>query len=260
MTTRRRTSTSTLLAGWLFADLLLGITIIMLGAQTPSPPRTHSAADTAQASPQAVRTTPDPKRIAGQEHPGPEEDQSSPTAQESPSARDESTAEKSPSVENSSVAEGNNPSATDSATPEDGSAVEESPVPARPRPSDVPSPTPSPCVSRLGEVQAKPITISFQVSPGAGDEMLTARVRQELLRHRDQLAGKHAGMVLTFGADGAAGNGVRLATRVNSAIREAYPRIFGAAVTRNFHDLSAPAGSISMEVYLMTYGCSVSKP
>ncbi|MFF0575902.1 hypothetical protein [Streptosporangium saharense] len=124
----------------------------------------------------------------------------------------------------------------------------------KPRPSR--KPAPSPCVSRLGDVQAKPITISFQLSPGMGDEALAVQVRQELLRHRDQLAGRHAGMVLTFGADGGGGNGVRLATRVNAAIRETYPRIFGAAVTRNFHDLAAPPGSISMEVYLMTYGCS----
>ncbi|OUC90761.1 hypothetical protein [Streptosporangium minutum] len=86
--------------------------------------------------------------------------------------------------------------------------------------------------------------------------MLAAQIRQELRKHRDRLAGQHAGMVLTFAADGGTGNGVRLATRVNTAIREAYPRIFGTAVTRNFHDLDAPRGSISMEIYSVTYGCS----
>jgi hypothetical protein len=61
--------------------------------------------------------------------------------------------------------------------------------------------------------------------------------------------------VLTFGADGGTGAGVRLATRVNNAIGKAYPRIFGRAATRNFHDLAAPPGSISMEIYFVTSGC-----
>ncbi|SFL07924.1 hypothetical protein SAMN05216275_15215 [Streptosporangium canum] len=223
MTPRRRTSTSTLLAGWLFADLLLGLTIIMLGAQAPplSPVRpladaTQPPPDPTQPRPEASRPPPDPTR--------PQPSASRPLAD-----------------------------ATRLSPEPAPSPAEESPTPARP-PS--PSPAPSPCTGRVGGVRAKPITISFQVTPGAHDDMLAAQIRQELRKHRDRLAGQHAGMVLTFAADGGTGDGVRLATRVNTAIRETYPRIFGTAVTRNFHDLDAPRGSISMEIYSVTYGCS----
>ena len=226
MTARRRTSASPLLAGWLFADLLLGVTIIMLGAQAPPPSHAQSLAEAARPLPEIVQ-------------PLPETEQPSPDATRPP-------AEKSPTPAR--------PPAEESLAPTPPPA-EKSPAPARPSPPG-PSPTPFPCTGPFGDVQAKPITISFQVAPGVGDGALASQVRQELLKHRDHLAGQHAGMVLTFGADGAAGDGVRLATRVNTAIREAYPRIFGTAVTRNFHDLAAPSGSISMEIYLMTYGCS----
>lgn len=164
-----------LLAGWLFADLLLGLTIIMLGAQAP-PPRPAGAQGKASASP-------------------------------SPSG------------------------------------------------SVSPSPTPTACPTRIAGVGAKPVKIKFSVNPGASDADLTRQVKSELRKHRKQLAGRHAGMVLTFGADGGTGAGVRLATRVNGAISRAYPSIFGRAATRNFHDLAAPPGSISMEIYFVTSGC-----
>ncbi|MFJ2033734.1 hypothetical protein [Streptosporangium sp. NPDC087985] len=173
MTTRRKASTPILLAGWLFADLLLGLTIIMLGAQTPPP---------APVIP-----------LAG-----------------------ESTA---------------------------------TPTPAS-------SPSPSPCATRVGGVQAEPTKVAFRVRPGADDGVLAVQVKKKLLRYKKHLAGRHAGMVLTFGADGGAGEGVRLATRVNTALGTAYPNIFGTAATRNFHDLSAPSGSISMEIYFVSDGCA----
>ncbi|WP_326824942.1 hypothetical protein [Streptosporangium sp. NBC_01756] len=225
MTSRQRTST--LLAGWLFADLLLGLTIIMLGAQAPSPSPTRTPVDAARPRPDTAHPSPRPDTA----HPSPRPDTAHPS---SDTAR--------PSPENT------RPSPETVRSP-----AEESPASARPRPSPSPSATPSTCV---GGVRAKPVTLSFRVVPGADDDALATQVRQELHKHRDRLTGRHAGMVLTFGADGGAGNGVRLATRVNTAIRAAYPRIFGTAVTRNFHDLAAPSGSISMEIYFVTYGCS----
>ncbi|WP_248965315.1 hypothetical protein [Sphaerisporangium perillae] len=171
MTRRRRPTTPILLAGWLFADLLLGLTIIMLGAQAPPPIPVRPRAGVSTATP-------------------------------------------------------------------------------------TPSPSPSPCATRVGGVRAKPVEVSFRVNPGAGDGALIAQVKRSLLKHQDRLAGRHAGMVLTFGANGDAGNGVHLATRVNTAARKAYPKIFGTAATRNFHDLAAPSGSISMEIYFVTDGCA----
>ncbi|MFF4992536.1 hypothetical protein ACFY19_35555 [Streptosporangium saharense] len=305
MTSRRRTSTSTLLAGWLFADLLLGVTIIMLGAQSPDPhPRAAAEAHPTTApeartstnaqpptephpakpsqtgipqseAPQAgTPQTKAPQTGAPQTGTAQTEASQTGTAQtgtaqtgEPKPAPDAQATEKFQGATESQAPGKAGPTATGTARPLRDTVrplPTPSPTPDRPSPRASAStkprpsrkPAPSPCVSRLGDVQAKPITISFQLSPGMGDEALAVQVRQELLRHRDQLAGRHAGMVLTFGADGGGGNGVRLATRVNAAIRETYPRIFGAAVTRNFHDLAAPPGSISMEVYLMTYGCS----
>ncbi|MEU7880098.1 hypothetical protein AB0B53_17825 [Microbispora bryophytorum] len=168
---RRSSAPSLLLAGWLFADLLLGLTIIMLGAQAPPP---------IPAKPLAGKGTASPS----------------------------------------------------------------------------PSPSPSPCVTRAAGVAAKPTKISFRVNSGASDTELLGTVRRELLRHRKRLAGRHAGMVLTFGASGGAGEGVHLATRVNAAAGKAFPGIFQTAATRNFHDLAAPSGSISMEIYFVSGGCS----
>ncbi|TKK87523.1 hypothetical protein FDA94_16990 [Herbidospora galbida] len=159
-----------LLAGWLFADLLLGLTIIMLGAQAPPP------------------------------------------------------------------------------------------VPAKPAAGkSSPSPSPSPCSSRAAGVAAKPTKLSFRVNPGSSEPQLLGQVKRELRKHRKRLAGRNAGMVLTFGADGGAGDGVHLATRVNAAARKALPRVFERAATRNFHDLSAPSGSVSMEVYFVSGGCAPAK-
>ncbi|MEU6743534.1 hypothetical protein [Streptosporangium sandarakinum] len=165
-------SRPTLLAGWLFADLLLGLTIIMLGAQAPPEP---------------------PKASAG---------------------------------------------------PEAGGATA------------TPAPSPSPCATRVAGVKAEPVKVTFRVSPGADDKALNAQVKKELLAYRDRLTGRHAGMVLTFGAGSGPGEGARLATRVNAAARKAYPSVFEAAATRDFHDLSAPGGTISMEIYFVSDGCA----
>jgi hypothetical protein len=158
------------LAGWLFADLLLGLTIIMLGAQAASP-----------ASPK---------------------------------------------------------------------------LPSDPAASPSASPSSSGCTVRLAGVGSKPMKISFRVETSARGRELVTQVKTALRAHKRRLAGRHAGMVLTFGANGATGDGVQLAGRVNEAARRAYPGVFKAAATRNFHDLAAPSGSISMEIYFVTEGCA----
>ncbi|MFI7114599.1 hypothetical protein ACIBK9_50400 [Nonomuraea sp. NPDC050227] len=170
MKPRRGSMSLIALAGWLFADLLLGLTIIMLGAQAASP-----------ASPQP------------------------------------------------------------------------SPGPAA---SPAKSPSSSRCAVRVAGVGSKPTKISFRVETSATERELLTQVKTALRAHKRRLAGRHAGMVLTFGANGAAGDGVQLAGRVNEAVRRAYPGIFAAAATRNFHDLAAPSGSISMEIYFVTEGCA----
>lgn len=219
MTTRRKTSTTTLMAGWLFADLLLGLTIIMLGAQAPPPSHIESVADTARFQPEPFPSPPASTRLPAEE----------PSPGKPPGSKGEHRPEE----------------------------------PAeKKKPGTRPGPSPSPCTGLVGGVRPQPVTLSFRVTPGATGDVLAAQVRQELRRHRESLAGRHVGMLLTFGSDsgGGARGGVHLAARVNTVIREAYPRTFGTAVTRNFHDLSAPNGSISAEIYFVTHGCSPTPP
>ncbi|MEU8036316.1 hypothetical protein [Streptosporangium sp. NPDC049078] len=242
MTTRRRTSTTTLLAGWLFADLLLGLTIIMLGAQAPPSSPTDLVTDGTRFQPDPFRSPPDSTRLPSEESPEEKSSAEGPSA-EKPS---EETSEK--PAKKTSGGELRTEDSKEEKKP--GKKESEEKSPARPDPS------PSPCTGLVGGVRAKPVTLSFRVTPGAGDGVLAAQVRQELRRHRDRLAGRRVGMLLTFGSDDGARGGVQLASRVNAAILEAYPGTFGTAVTRDFHDLSAPSGSISAEIYFVTHGCA----
>ena len=254
MTARRRTSTTTLMAGWLFADLLLGLTIIMLGAQAPPASPGESVADTArfqpdfQPSPDFVRSPAEKPLTDGLPAKEPLAGESSAEGPPEKKAPEGETSE-------------NEHQPAEPAEPADRRRARSRRKPEK-RVPPRPGPSPSPCTGLVGGVRAKPVTLSFQVTPGAADGVLTAQVRQELRRHTDSLAGQRVGMVLTFGSDsdGGARGGVRLATQVNTAIRETYPRIFGTAVTRNFHDLSAPNGSISMEIYFVTHGCASTSP
>ncbi|MET8046542.1 hypothetical protein ABZU75_03000 [Streptosporangium sp. NPDC005286] len=253
MTARRRTSSTTMMAGWLFADLLLGLTIIMLGAQAPPPSPTDPVTDTARFQPDPFQPLPDSTRPPSEE-PSTEE----PSTEEPPA---EGLPAKEPLAEEPSTEKPPGKKAPEKETSEREHRPEE-PTEKKSPVKEKPGPSPSPCTGLVGGVRAKPVTLSFRVTPGAADGVLAARVRQELRRHKGNLAGRRVGMVLTFGSDsdGGASGGVQLATRVNTTIRETYPRIFGTAVTRNFHDLSAPSGSISMEIYFVTHGCSATSP
>ncbi|WP_326643645.1 hypothetical protein OG884_07905 [Streptosporangium sp. NBC_01755] len=254
------------MAGWLFADLLLGLTIIMLGAQAPPPSPTDLVTDTARLQPDPFQSLPAPARPPAKEPPAeglPAEEPlaEKPSAEKPPEKK--APEKKAPEQESSEKKTPEKETSEREHQPEEPS---EKKSPAKKEPGEKsparPAPSASPCTGLIGGVRAKPVTLSFRVTPGAGDGVLTAQVRQELRRYRDNLAGRRVGMVLTFGSDsdGGARGGVQLATRVNTAIRETYPRIFGTAVTRNFHDLSAPNGSISMEIYFVTHGCAPTSP
>lgn len=237
-----------MMAGWLFADLLLGLTIIMLGAQAPPPSPTDPVTDTARFQPDPFQPLPDSTRPPSEE----------PSTEEPPA---EGLPAKEPLAEEPSTEKPPGKKAPEKETSEREHRPEE-PTEKKSPVKEKPGPSPSPCTGLVGGVLAKPVTLSFRVTPGAADGVLAAQVRQELRRHKGNLAGRRVGMVLTFGSDsdGGASGGVQLATRVNTAIRETYPRIFGTAVTRNFHDLSAPSGSISMEIYFVTHGCPATSP
>ncbi|GAA4188069.1 hypothetical protein GCM10022252_22680 [Streptosporangium oxazolinicum] len=242
MTARRRTPTSTLLAGLLFADLLLGLTIIMLGTQAPLPSSAEAAADTNRPQPDIVRSLPESTRP-------PAEKAEKPEVEKPETGKSEAGKSEVGTPRGEKLSKEKPPEESPSKERKEREKSEDSPGKENPSRS-------LPCADLVGGVRAEPTTISFRVAPGAGDGVLAARVRQELRGYGDRLAGRHAGMVLTFGTGDGAGEGVRLATRVNTVIREAYPRVFGTAVTRNFHDLAAPNGSVSMEIYFVPHGCS----
>ncbi|GAA3407311.1 hypothetical protein [Streptosporangium vulgare] len=246
MTARRRTYLSPLTACWLFANLLLGLTILMLGTQAPPSPPAEAVADTTRLRPDTVRSLPETARLSAKE-PGTERAR----AEELP-ANPANPAKEFPR-ENQADRDREDRGQADREDQADRGEGEESPGGERSARS---RPLPSPCADLVGGVRAEPTTISFRVVPGTGDGALSAQVRQELRKYGERLTGRRVGMVLTFGTGDGAGAGVRLATRVNAALREAYPRVFGTAVTRNFHDLAAPNGSISMEIYFVTRGCS----
>jgi hypothetical protein len=132
----------------------------------------------------------------------------------------------------------------------------EAPPPVAAKPSTGPSPSNGPCAEKIGGVKSKPTKARFTVALGVSGAVLVAQVKKGLRRQASGFAGKRAGMVLTFGAEGSGGQGVALASRVNEALRKAYPPVFAAAATRNFHDLSASAGSVSMEIYFINDGCA----
>ncbi|MEW2352983.1 hypothetical protein [Spirillospora sp. NPDC029432] len=131
----------------------------------------------------------------------------------------------------------------------------EAPPKAEASPAGGPSVSKSPCAAQVRGVESRPVSAKFRVSPAARGRTLIAQVKRGLRDETRGFAGKRAGMVLTFGGDGGSGQGVALASRVNTALRAAYPNVFQSSATRNFHDLSASAGSVSMEIYFINDGC-----
>ncbi|WP_150241582.1 hypothetical protein [Nocardiopsis quinghaiensis] len=98
----------------------------------------------------------------------------------------------------------------------------------------------------------EPVVVEMDgVSPSAvadGDEEAVRELREALDEHG--VAGREAGMVLTFGADGGAAEGERFAEDVNALLPEAHPGVFDGAVTRTFHNLSGSPGWLRIEIYL----------
>lgn len=122
--------------------------------------------------------------------------------------------------------------------------------PVEPSPVVFPSPTPpaepSPAIDRrrvgLSRDPLEAEVTAFDEKP------LRRDLRQEF---GDRLAGRRAGLVLTFGA-GDGTQGTALAKQVNEALRAAYPAVFRDAVTRDFHDSALPWGRAKVEIYLFT--------
>lgn len=113
-------------------------------------------------------------------------------------------------------------------------------------PSPTPPAEPSPTIGRrpVG-LSNDPVTAVVTVS----DERSLRRELRESFD--DELSGRRAGLVLTFGA-GDSAQGTALANRVNSTLRAMYPAVFRGAVTRDFHDSGLTWGHAEVEIYLFT--------
>ncbi|MFE3458128.1 hypothetical protein ACFXKD_11325 [Nocardiopsis aegyptia] len=98
----------------------------------------------------------------------------------------------------------------------------------------------------------EPVVVELEgVSPSgaaSGSEGVVRELREALAE--EELQGRVAGMVLTFGANGGASEGERFASDVNELLPETYPGVFDDAVTRTFHSLSGPPGWLRLEIYL----------
>jgi hypothetical protein len=128
--------------------------------------------------------------------------------------------------------------------------------PPPPRASVTRTPTPSPSSTRTG-LERQPVTIEFSVTPDDAankrQQAVTA-IRKALGGDRGKLAGRRAGMVLTFGSNGSPGGGEDFANAINLLLSKADGSLFGDVTTRNFHDLSAPVGSVRLDIYLFVVG------
>jgi hypothetical protein len=122
------------------------------------------------------------------------------------------------------------------------------PRPATPRPVAA-SATPAPCQPTLVLAQHK-----LHVAPAPGDAEPSS---DQLVAAFRPFAGRHAGLLLTFGHAPAAAAGNDLATRVNTLLRAKLPALFSAdTVMEAFHDLdSATPGAVDFQVYLLAPSC-----
>ena len=118
-------------------------------------------------------------------------------------------------------------------------------------PSATPSRTPAP--TKLG-LENTWVTVRFTVSPGdvARKRPEAVKAIQKALAKHPGLAGRHAGMVITFGgSDGGVSQGERLAAKVNALLPRSDLDLFDGVTTRNFHSLYQPVGSIELDIYLL---------
>lgn len=121
-----------------------------------------------------------------------------------------------------------------------------------PEPEPTPTPTPEPTPEPSLGLDREPVEVEFQTSVSAaasGDDSAVQDLRDALEDHEDELGGREAGMVLTFGGTQ---NGTALAADINDLLTEADPELFAGSATREFHDLAASSGSVAVEIYLFT--------
>jgi hypothetical protein len=234
----------TLLSGWLFADLLLGLAIIFLvvtpaGSFAPVPP--------------TLTPTPLPTYTPGPTY------TPAPTYTPGPTSTPLPTYTPGPSP---------TPQPTYTPVPTYTAGPTSTPLPTytpgpspTPRPTYTAVPTPTLIVSQ-GPVLSQEAR-EFRIRTNA-DALLSSsatvrereedRLRDELQQELADLKGQRAGIVLTFGIAPTPYEGGRLAREFNRILQDEFPDTFGSSVLRSFHNIEGDAsqrGVVEFEVYIL---------
>lgn len=109
------------------------------------------------------------------------------------------------------------------------------------------SPTP---VSTRQALERSWIGVRLSVDPDAaarGAPSVVEAVRRAI-RREPRLAGRKAGIVLTFGAQNSGGS--KLAHNVNRLLARVDPKLFGDVVTQDFLLLNTGGGALELHIYL----------
>ncbi len=241
----------TLLSGWLFADLMLGLMIIFLitapaGSFAPLPPTSTAT---------LVPTyTPGPTYTPFPTHtPGPSPTPM-PTYTPGPSPTPMPTYTPGPSP---TPAPTYTPFPTYTPGPTATPFPTYTPGPSPTlRPTRMPGPTATPMESLI--LSQEPLEFAFETDIDAllssSDSVREAeeeRLREEIEDVFAPLKGKRAGMVLTFGVSPEPSQGGRLSKAINPLLKDTLPDIFGDAVMRNFHNIDGARGMVEVEVYVV---------
>ncbi|MBW6435182.1 hypothetical protein KZ829_15690 [Actinoplanes hulinensis] len=109
------------------------------------------------------------------------------------------------------------------------------------------SSAPAPAGRKPAPARSAPLGLELEpVEIDLPDTSSVAAIRRTIRQEAPQLAGRRAGMVLTFGRGGPA-TGKAVAAGVNGKLPGVDPKLFGGAVYRNFH---TTGGITNIEIYL----------
>ncbi len=277
MRRKSRTRDISLLSGWLFADLLIALTVIFMVAAprgsfapvppTPTPTPVPTQTPFPTYTPQPTYTpgpspTPQPTYT-----PGPTQTPL-PTYTPGPTQTPLPTYTPGPTQ---------TPLPTHTAGPSPTPAPTYTPFPTftplptltpyatyTPGPSATPAPTQTPISVNERVLSQQPVTIRLDTN---ADALLgtnnTARNREQqrlrdvIRREFAGIQGQRAGIVLTFGFAPTPAEGGRLSEAVNDLLRDTLPDTFGGAVMRDFHRIEGNTnlrGVVEVEVYVVAGG------
>lgn len=240
----------TLLSGWLFADLLLGLAVIFLvtapaGSFAPLPP-TETATPMPTYTPNPTYTiipthTPNPTYTIMPTY--------TPIATYTPLP----THTPNPTF---TVLPTYTPNATYTALPTYTAIPTYTPLPTY-------TPRPAPTAAESQDVVLAQEVLEFQIVTNP-DALLSSnadtrtqeqdRLRDEIRQQLSQIRNQKAGIVLSFGTAPTPYEGGLLSQEVNELLKDAMPDTFDGAVMRDFHNIegdSSLRGVVELEIYVI---------